>query len=499
MKNRLKKLFIFLVVACVALVLVACGHTHTLEHHAGQDATCTEAGWKEYDVCTSCGYTNKEEIPALNHILTKHEAKEAGVGVDGNSEYYECTRCHEYFSDSEGKIKIAENSWVIAYDKFRVRVIDADDEVLVDATIPVGKYSNLYEYLTTELNTVGGVGDYGAYITSVNNSIVDANWALMIYVNGSMGDAADKIVPANGDVIELRNECWAAVDYGYGTSMDKYDVIVDKLVYRYLKTKMKDIIKNTTTYTGSTYWDMLSYAAYKSSSLDSNILKGVTFNQSLIDELNNVSVNTLTGANIGKYFSHAFASDILTDSKLVEFKEYYQTVLSGLTAWNDYETPFVVFPASYLNLSLSDNLVNDAVSGNTEWGPTGDCWKLLGQTLFADKDSFDFKPYVKDWTTAYEYGSNTDMATVLLAACALGLDLRSVDDYGTLKYNDKDLDFVAFMIEKYYDAEKVLLKVYANDEDYNASSNQIYASLLMYKLSRASHSSQNILKIKGLK
>ena len=42
-------------------------HTHKYEQHTGKAASCTEAGWKAYWVCTECGDTNYTEIPALGH------------------------------------------------------------------------------------------------------------------------------------------------------------------------------------------------------------------------------------------------------------------------------------------------------------------------------------------------------------------------------------------------------------------------------------------------
>ena len=40
---------------------------HELSYHAGQAATCTQAGWNAYETCGNCGYTTYAEIPALDH------------------------------------------------------------------------------------------------------------------------------------------------------------------------------------------------------------------------------------------------------------------------------------------------------------------------------------------------------------------------------------------------------------------------------------------------
>ncbi len=77
------------------------------------EPTCTEKG-EETRTCKLCGETETREVEALGHDLVKTEAKAATCTEAGNSEYYTCRRCGEFFSDSEGKNEIAEGSWVIA-------------------------------------------------------------------------------------------------------------------------------------------------------------------------------------------------------------------------------------------------------------------------------------------------------------------------------------------------------------------------------------------------
>ena len=46
-------------------VLDALGHAYI--YHPGQEATCTEFGWYDYDTCSRCDYTTYEIIPATGH------------------------------------------------------------------------------------------------------------------------------------------------------------------------------------------------------------------------------------------------------------------------------------------------------------------------------------------------------------------------------------------------------------------------------------------------
>ena len=99
--------------------------SHDLTHVEAKDATCTENGNIEYYKCLMCDkyfsdsegkneITDKQSviIPA-GHTIEHIEAKTATCEEDGNIEYYKCTRCDKYFSDSEGKNEITDKQSVI--------------------------------------------------------------------------------------------------------------------------------------------------------------------------------------------------------------------------------------------------------------------------------------------------------------------------------------------------------------------------------------------------
>ena len=97
---------------------------HTLTSYAAVAATCTTAGNSAYWECTAChNYfsdaacttaidENSWVIPA-GHTLTSHAAVAATCTTAGNSAYWECTACHNYFSDANGTTKIDADSWII--------------------------------------------------------------------------------------------------------------------------------------------------------------------------------------------------------------------------------------------------------------------------------------------------------------------------------------------------------------------------------------------------
>ena len=67
---------------------------HVLERHNAKSATCTEAGWVVYDTCKreGCTYTTYSEIVALGHDVEHHNAKSATCTEAGWVAYDTCKR-----------------------------------------------------------------------------------------------------------------------------------------------------------------------------------------------------------------------------------------------------------------------------------------------------------------------------------------------------------------------------------------------------------------------
>ena len=99
---------------------------HRLTAHAAVAATCGTAGNSAYFSCDDCGKffsddeaeheiaQNSWVIPANSsgHHLTAHPAVASNCSSTGNSAYWSCDICGQFFSDAAGKHKIAENSWI---------------------------------------------------------------------------------------------------------------------------------------------------------------------------------------------------------------------------------------------------------------------------------------------------------------------------------------------------------------------------------------------------
>ena len=99
-------------------------HNHVLKETPAKAATCTEDGNSAYRTCTVCGkYFSSEDITkeiakdswvidALGHKLTKTDAKDPTCTEAGYKAYWTCDTCGKTFSDEKGEKAIADlDAW----------------------------------------------------------------------------------------------------------------------------------------------------------------------------------------------------------------------------------------------------------------------------------------------------------------------------------------------------------------------------------------------------
>ena len=92
---------------------------HNWEWITDQEATVLNPGVK-HEECSVCHEKRNEntEIPVLKcahtGTITGTAAKAATCTEDGNSAYWYCSACQNYYSDAAGQHEIAKDSWIIA-------------------------------------------------------------------------------------------------------------------------------------------------------------------------------------------------------------------------------------------------------------------------------------------------------------------------------------------------------------------------------------------------
>ena len=69
-------------------------HVHVFTHHEGKTAICTEGGYKAYDVCSGCGYSTYEEIPAYGHTEVIDKGEPATCIKPGITDGKHCSVCN---------------------------------------------------------------------------------------------------------------------------------------------------------------------------------------------------------------------------------------------------------------------------------------------------------------------------------------------------------------------------------------------------------------------
>ncbi len=354
---------------------------------------------------------------------------------------------------------------------FEIKVVDIDDEVLGDETLVAGAYNSLWDALDTNFDVVATESEYGHYITSINNSVVDSNYFISIYENGvSAQTGIDGLTIDAGDLFEFKVECFNTVEWG-GT-FDSYDLLVDKTFYHYAKTYMNTLNEKSTTYDDSNYWNYMLNNLMIANGYDTNLFKTLT-NESVKNSLLAANVNELTGPKIGKYYWAAKSFNV----DLTSFTEAYQTAINDIsTSYSDYVTPFVISPAKGLNIT-SDNLTSliaNAEDASTAWGTDGLAWQIASLAMF---DKYDKTVLSKLNARVTTYGC-TSVAIELQAFAALNVSPRSTE------YEVDSKDIIEFLFDGYYDSDMKLIKVKTDDTNVNMSTNQIYASLAAYKVQR---------------
>ena len=84
---------------------------HALVHHDGKAATCTEAGWEDYDTCSRCDYTTYKEIPATGHSYTS-VVTEPTCTAQGYTTYT-CTCGDSYVADYKDALGHSFGEWTV--------------------------------------------------------------------------------------------------------------------------------------------------------------------------------------------------------------------------------------------------------------------------------------------------------------------------------------------------------------------------------------------------
>ena len=361
---------------------------------------------------------------------------------------------------------------------YQIKITDIDGELLGSKTIELTNETSVWEDLKANFDVTYTNGDYGAYISSINNSIVDSNYYLAIYENNSAASTGvEGLVADNKDVFEFKVECWNTISSGYGT-MDEYDVLVDKAIYGYMKQLD---LSTSTTYADSTYWDLMTINLAKNNFYDSNVFNYDSISQAVKDEVNGVDVSTLTGANILKYFVYARALSLDVATLKTSVTSYLETLPDSYSA---YVTPFIVSASYGLGIQHEKltTLTNVEISTDLTWGPDASIWQFATSSLYNEELNADDLAL---YTTKLDYENCCSTAIVLQAFAALNENVRDS------KYEVNEKDLIEVLFDNYYNETTNEIE-YTKGVENTYSSNQVIASLMAYKVCRDTGKKANI-------
>ena len=370
---------------------------------------------------------------------------------------------------------------------YTIEVYDLDGELVGNETLSIEEYPSLWEGLNAKFDVEATGSDGSHWLTSINQTVVDKSWSLMIYENDALASTGvDGIVVDNGDKFTFKNECWNTVESGWGT-MDSYEVLLDQAVYHYAKTKMKTSIASSTSCFDSTYWQSISLYYMMKNKYDSNLFNVNSYSDAYKESITNANLDDLpnatayaTDANYAKWYYAAR----LFDTDLTKFKEVYGAYLDGLTTYgSEYEMPFALSIAKELGLDnkIKDDVKNPTSRASVQYGTDALAWQLTGMALYTTLDDSEFSPFTLDAINAAvkDFGADmsTSVANVLFPLVAMNKNPRD------FALDESNTDIIKYLFDNCYDKEnQEFLTEKLGDGDY--SSNQIYASLMAYKIQR---------------
>lgn len=367
---------------------------------------------------------------------------------------------------------------------YTVKVYDIDNELVGDKTIQIKDCPTLLEGLNKNFNVVSSQGSYGTMINQINNSVVDKNYYLSILENGEYAQVGiDSLEVDDGDVFEFKSECMNTI--AWGGTFDDYDILVDKIVYHYAKTTLKESVKKATTYLSTIYWEeaatnLMLKNGYSSSLFDVSGLYTEAFKNTVTSaDLTNLPAATevATDANYAKWYYAARAIGQNTDA----FATIYSSYLEALTeypSFGEYALPFSLSIAK--DLKLESKVKSEVI--NTEYRGTmaveGLSWQLAGLAMYKELNSTELAPLTMAAVDAEveAWGAKKDviLSSILLPYAAMNLNAR------TYKITE-NADVLAYLLDNYFDKTTYQFSAEVAGD---TSSNQIYAALMAYKVSR---------------
>ena len=362
---------------------------------------------------------------------------------------------------------------------YTVKVYDIDDELIGEKTIKLNPSSTVLSQLEENFNVESYEGSWGTVLTSINNSVVDNNYYLAIYENGSLASTGVDGLEANpGDVFEYKVECWKTIAFGY--TFDEYDILVDKAIYHYAKNGLKTSLANSNSFLDSTYWQAMAINLMKNNGYDTNLFNVNLFTDAYKNSLYGVDYDNMpnltawpTDANYAKWYYAARLFNVEDEN----FTSHFSAQIGGITSYRDeYSLPFNLSIAKEMNLDslVSSDVLHTTYRASLEYGTDGIAWQLTGMALYNTLADSEFDVFTLE-NIQKNYAKDVSTAIILLPFAATNKNPREFN----ITENEDLLEYLFSFYNQ--DSYKFNIEL---DSSTDSSSNQIYASLMAYKVQR---------------
>ena len=358
---------------------------------------------------------------------------------------------------------------------YSIEVIEYDGTVLGNKYIHTTSKKSLFKDLATYFDLEYEDSEYGHYIKQINSSMVDPNYALMLYQNGKLSSTGvDDIILNDNDSIRLVNERW-------NKELDETDRLVDKVIYSFME--------DADSFLSETYNDFYLLAAInKMMEMGYSKMNLDFLSDSYLEEIKNKDVNDIAPAQLLRHIMLLKASNTPLDKLRLHMEN---------TTVNPVGGPYGVFsdvPYYLASRIAKANIKNiDAYKGLFKSELTspslGDAGALYMHVL-GDLEEFDSEArsnylnaqkakFQKDGVAFDEWSSHSVSAGCQIRGfAALGENIRDE------KYQVNGVDMVEAVLMYLVNDYEFKSSLDSEKPDNGFATPQILAGLMAYKMSR---------------
>ena len=358
--------------------------------------------------------------------------------------------------------------------EYSVEIVDFDGTILGSKEITTTNNKSLFDDLKTNFNVKYSESQYGPFISEINSSLVDPNYSLMLYQNGTMASTGvDGIILNDNDEIKFVNECW-------NTELDEVDKMVDKVIYSFMKDADDFLSAEYSDFYLLGAINKMMELGYSSMNLD-------FLSDTYLETIKNKDLNTVNSSNLLGHAILLKSSNTPLDTLKAHIESTKVDVVGG---------PYGIYSniPYYLGAKMAGaTIINESeykesfkASLETEIGDSGAFLMHVLPTLdgvSSDlKDKFianQVKTFTEDGVKFDEWSSmGVSAGCQIRGFAAIGENIRDE------KYQVNGVDMVEAVLK--YLVNDYEFKVNLTDTEANNSfaTPQILAGLMAYKMSR---------------